>query len=217
MDNRDIRAVIFDFGNVLTEPQEQRFVDTMQRIAGLDGEHFLSAYRSKRHAYDRGTLSSEGYWQGILEQGGRSRAELDRLDGTIVREMTELDIKSWTIIRPAMVEWVRVLKSAGLATAILSNMPGDHAAYIERSFGWLELFDVLLFSYAVKLIKPEAAIYEECLRRLALPPGEALFIDDLTANVDAARALGMHAIEFHGTAGLAVALREFPTLPRPRG
>lgn len=213
MNNRHIRAVIFDFGNVLTLPQQERYVDAMRRLSGLDDERFRSAYRAGRHAYDRGTLDSEAFWRGVLEQGGRSPDELDRLDGALVREMTELDIKSWTVIRPEMVQWVRILKSAGLATGVLSNMPGDHAGYIERSFDWLELFDVLLFSYAVKLIKPEAAIYEECLRRFALPAEETLFIDDLAPNVEGARAVGMHAIEFHDTAGLVAALAEFPALP----
>ena len=111
---------------------------------------------------------------------------------------------------------MRTLRAAGIATGILSNMPEDHAAYIERTFEWLALFDVRLFSYAVRRIKPERAIYEECLRRFALPAGETLFLDDIAENVAGARSVGINAIEFRGLAELAEALAAFPGLPLPQ-
>lgn len=211
-----IRAVIFDFGNVLTMPQDEGFVASMRQLAGLDSGAFRNAYRTGRREYDRGTLDSAAYWRGVLASGGRPSEEVARLDGGLVSSLTELDVKSWTVIRGGMVPWVRDLRAAGFATAILSNMPLDHALYIERSFDWLELFDVRLFSYSVELVKPEAGIYEECLKRLGLQPAETLFLDDVAENIEGARAVGMRGIEFGGLEGLPSALEEFPSLPRPR-
>ncbi len=210
-----IRAVIFDFGNVLTMPQDEARIDEMSRLAGLERERFLSAYRNLRLDYDRGTLDVEAYWKGVLRAGGVTDARVAELNGEFVRSMTESDIASWMVIRPSMVDWARVLKSAGWKTAILSNMPNEHAAYIKRSFPWIEIFDVKVFSYDVGLIKPEAAIYEECVRRLDVMPNESIFVDDVQANVEAARKVGIHGIFFQNPDDLLVELRRFPELPLP--
>jgi HAD superfamily hydrolase (TIGR01509 family) len=48
----------------------------------------------------------------------------------------------------------------------------------------------------VRLIKPDAAIYQHTLRGLGVSASEALFLDDREINIQAARALGIHAIQF---------------------
>jgi len=211
-----IRAVIFDFGSVLTLPQDEARIEEMRRLAGLDSERFAESYRAHRFDYDRGSIDSAAYWKGVLRAGGVSQERIDALNGEFVGEMTELDVQSWTVLRHPMIEWARRLKEADFKTAILSNMPYDHARYIEGEFDWLELFDVKVFSYAVRLAKPEPAIYEECLNRLAVPAGESLFIDDVERNVAAAKAAGINAVLFRNPADLAEHLREFPDLPIPQ-
>lgn len=215
MNTNSIRAVIFDFGNVLTMPQDGAKIDEMSRLSGLERESFLSAYRSLRLDYDRGTLDAASYWKAVLRRGGVSDTRISELNGEFVRNMTETDIASWMVIRPPMVEWARRLKAAGYKTAILSNMPWDHAEFIRRTFEWLDIFDATVFSYDVQLIKPEAAIYEECLARLEVAPCEAIFVDDLQVNVDAARDAGIHGAFFRDPAELAQSLSRFPDLPLP--
>ena len=210
-----IRAVIFDFGNVLTMPQDESRIDEMSRLAGLDRDRFLSAYRSLRLDYDRGTLDVETYWKEVLRTGGVADDRVAELNGEFVQSMTESDIASWMVIRPTMVEWARALKTAGWKTAILSNMPTEHADYIRRSFPWIEYFDVRVFSYDVGLIKPEAAIYEECIRRLEVEASESIFIDDIQVNVEAAKRVGINGVFFHTPKELLVELRRFPGLPLP--
>lgn len=210
-----IRAVIFDFGNVLTMPQDESRIEEMSRLAGLDREQFLSAYRRLRLDYDRGTLDVETYWKEVLRSGGVAEARVAELNGEFVRSMTDSDIASWMVIRPSTVGWAKALKSAGLKTAILSNMPSEHADYIRRSFPWLEDFDVKVFSYDVGLIKPEAAIYEECIRRLGVKPSESIFVDDIQVNVEAAKKVGINGVFFHDPDDVLVELRRFPGLPLP--
>lgn len=197
--------------------QDKGYVEKMRRLSGLKGERFLEAYRARRLDYDSGSLDSAAYWKEVLKSGGVSDDRIAKLNGTFVAEMTELDVRSWTVIRKQMIEWARRVKEAGFKTAILSNMPEDHAIYLKNTFDWLDLFDVKVFSYAMRLVKPQPAIYAECLRRLGVEARAALFIDDLEPNVEAARSTGLHAIHFENTRAFVKAVRAYPELPLPRG
>ena len=66
----------------------------------------------------------------------------------------------------------------------------------------LDAFDLALGSHQLGLRKPDAAIYDEALRRLGVPADAVLFFDDSRANVEAARALGMQAAHVDGPAAV---------------
>ena len=88
------------------------------------------------------------------------------------------------------------LKERGLKTAILSNIGDSVVESIEREFDWIHRFDVLVWSYQLGIAKPDPAIYRHTLDELGTRPEETLFIDDKLENVEAARALGMQAIQY---------------------
>jgi len=85
----------------------------------------------------------------------------------------------------------------------LSNMPAPYARALERRHDFLHWFDGGVFSGDVQLVKPEPAIYALLESRYALVPECTVFIDDLPANVMAARARGWRAIHFENAAQLA--------------
>lgn len=93
----------------------------------------------------------------------------------------------------------------------LSNMSEPFSRMLEQSHEFLQWFDGGIFSGDVQLIKPEAAIYELLQTRFALDPTSIVFIDDMPYNVEAARALGWHAIHFTSAAQLRAALA--PQIP----
>jgi putative hydrolase of the HAD superfamily len=95
-----------------------------------------------------------------------------------------------------MVAWQLKLKQRGLLTAILSNIGADVLASVERTFDWIHHFDVLVWSYQLGIVKPDPEIYRHTLRELGTNPEETLFIDDRRPNVEAARALGIQALEY---------------------
>jgi putative hydrolase of the HAD superfamily len=185
-----LRAVIFDYGMVLTGLPNQAAHDEMLRITGLPFEQFENLYWADRHAYDEGKLTGIAFWQKFLRD-----SKLD-LGPNAVDELNRWDANMWTTQNPAMLAWQLQLKQHGLRTAILSNMGDSVLESIEREFDWLPRFDVLIWSYQLGMAKPEAAIYRHTLEKLGTLPGETLFIDDKAANIDAARALGMMAIQF---------------------
>lgn len=64
----------------------------------------------------------------------------------------------------------------------------------ERVHGFEAITDDIVYSHEVGLAKPDPAAYELTTRRLGVEPAEVLFLDDVEANVDAARAFGWHAV-----------------------
>ena len=185
-----LRAVIFDYGMVLTGTPNEAAHDAMVRITGLPPDRFEALYWTDRHAYDEGKLTGMAFWQKLVRD-----AQLDLSQSTI-EELNEWDARMWTTQNPAMVAWQVRLKQHGLKTAILSNMGDSVLARIEREFAWINGFDVLVWSYQLLMAKPDPQIYLHALAQLGTKPEETLFIDDKRVNVDAAIALGMQAIEF---------------------
>ena len=185
-----LRAVVFDYGMVLTGQPCQEAHDAMVRITGLSVDQFEALYWADRHAYDEGKVTGLAFWQNMARD-----AKLDLTPETI-DELNHWDARMWTTQNPAMLEWQLQLKQHGLLTGILSNMGDTVLANIEREFDWLPRFDVLVWSYQHRMAKPDPAIYHQVLNQLGTLPEETLFLDDRDVNIEAARALGMKAILF---------------------
>ena len=185
-----LRAVVFDYGMVLTEEQDPAAYAALLRLTGLDRDRFEPLYWADRHAYDEGKLTGVAFWQKLVRD-----AEIGETTG-LAEELNVWDARMWTTQNRAMLAWQLELKQHGIKTAILSNMGDNVLANIERTFDWLARFDVLVWSYQLGMAKPEPAIYQHTLRELGVEPGEALFIDDRIVNIEAARALGMRGILF---------------------
>lgn len=185
-----MRAVVFDYGMVLTGTPDVEAHDAMVRITGLPAERFEQLYWVDRHAYDLGELSGITFWEKFSRDAG-----LDLGPGEL-DEINRLDARMWTSQDPAMVAWQQRLKQRGLLTAILSNMGDTVLEKIEREFQWIVDFDVLVWSYQLGIAKPDPAIYRHTLQQLGTAPEETLFLDDKLVNIAAARALGINAIQF---------------------
>jgi len=185
-----LRAIIFDYGMVLTGPQDPESHAALLRITGLPLDRFESLYWADRHAYDEGKLTGLAFWQKLAREAGLA------LSPATIDELNHLDARMWTTQNPAMVAWQQQLRQHGLLTAILSNMGDNVLANLQREFLWIHNFDVLVWSFQHLMAKPDPAIYRLVLEKLNVQPGEALFLDDKLVNIKAAQALGMHAIQF---------------------
>jgi putative hydrolase of the HAD superfamily len=185
-----LRAVVFDYGMVLTgEPDPEAYANLL-RIAGLPQERFEPRYWADRHAYDEGKLTGMAFWRKFMRDAGM------RPNEATVEELNRWDARYWTTENPAMVAWQLRLKQRGLLTAILSNMGDNVLASVEREFDWIHRFDVLVWSFQLGMAKPDPAIYRHTIAKLGVEPEETLFIDDKLPNIEAAQRLGMQAIQF---------------------
>jgi putative hydrolase of the HAD superfamily len=207
-----LKAVIFDYGMVLTDGQNAQEHAELMRLTGLEKEKFEPLYWARRSEYDLGELTGLEFWRDFLDRAGSEP------DEALAAELNQVDARMWTSINPAMLDWQAALKQRGLKTAILSNMGDNVLERMRRIFPWLERFDVLVWSFELNLAKPDAAIYRHTLDRLGVEAEEALFVDDREENTEAAAKLGMRTVLFSTVARLREQLTEAgldAELPKP--
>lgn len=84
-------------------------------------------------------------------------------------------------------------------TAILSNSADGARREEQRRYGFEDLVDVVLYSHELGLAKPDPAVYHATCERLGVEPAQTVFLDDVEANVAAARELGWHAVLHRST------------------
>ena len=180
-----LRAVIFDYGMVLSAPPNPEALARLLRMTGLDASRFNELYWARRPAYDEGRLTGREFWQQLERDAGAAPAP-EQID-----ELTNWDARMWTTENPPMLDWQQRVKARGIKTAILSNMGDSVHDLLVRTHDWIARFDVLVWSFQLGIAKPDPAIYRYTLRELAVEPAEAFFIDDRVANIETARSLGM--------------------------
>ncbi len=190
MEKTKIRALILDYGGVISKPQNSRNLNNILQLLKQDPDDFKEIYQNKRKNYDKGQISGQEYWISILQHYG-----LEQDDSKITRLIQE-DVKGWTEINDLMIQFVKESRGKIHKLAIISNMTRDTLAFMSRHFQWLELFDELIFSCEIGENKPDRRIYEACLSKLEIFPHECLFVDDSVENVNGAMKSGMNVIHF---------------------
>jgi putative hydrolase of the HAD superfamily len=145
------------------------------------------------------------------------RQIVQRLAPRYGQDAAEGAVAAWSAplgrVEPAVRELVReVRRTATAPVCLVSNA----TTRLERDLDALGLraeLDFVINSSRVGARKPDRRIFAAALDAVGVPAAAALFVDDTPALVDAARALGLSAHHFTGTAALAVALQEAGLLP----
>jgi 2-haloacid dehalogenase len=110
------------------------------------------------------------------------------------------------------VEILALLRAAGVPIYALSNWSAETFPSAKRRFDFLHWFHGILLSGEVRLVKPDPAIFQTFFARFAVDPSDAVYIDDLPANVATAQNLGLHAILFRHPAQLRRELEQIGLL-----
>lgn len=207
-ENHPILGVVFDCGGVLTLGQDLGIVAKMADYLGIGPAKLVESYMEGRGEYDRGKLSAMDYWSSVAGRTG-ARFEPSMLPGLI-----ELDMSSWFRHNRETIGLVLNLRAAGMRLFMLSNMNLEGRERLLGGFGeldgrdWISAFEAVLLSCDLGMVKPDAEIFEACAAISGIPPAGLFFVDDIEANVRAARACGFSAHRFADAASLASALRE---------
>jgi putative hydrolase of the HAD superfamily len=182
-----IRAVIFDFGGVLCFHPTDEQIARAAAACGLSATEFLNAFWSNRIPHDAGQVDPKSYWNSVAATAGI------RMDDALLARMMQADIDFWSRYDRRVISWATALRAEGLRIGILSNLPRPLGNHLRADSEFIGHFDQVTFSCELGVIKPQAAIYEDAIRGLGVPPEQALFLDDRQDNVDGARAVGMNA------------------------
>lgn len=178
-----IQAVIFDCFGVLYHGSTAH-LNELTPIENRQELHDL------RLAADRGYVTQNEFIKQAAMLIGQTTDELRQLLATDhVRDQQLLDYLEKFI--------------GSYKIALLSNIGRD---VIHELFSAEELahyFDVVVLSSDVGMVKPYPEIFEYTADQLRLSPGECVMIDDLTVNIDGAKAVGMQGIVYHTRPQLA--------------
>ncbi|USX54314.1 HAD family phosphatase [Lentzea sp. HUAS12] len=189
----EVDALVFDWGGVMTVSVPE-FVGAWMHAEAIDRDVYG---RIMREWLSRDALPDNPVFR--LETGELTVPEFERLLAAELITTTGTAVNGDGLLKrmfggatpdPAMVELVRKARAAGLHTALLSNSWGE--GYPKDLL--LELFDTVVISGRIGLRKPDERIYHHTLERIGVPAGRAVFFDDAPINVEAAQAVGMHAL-----------------------
>jgi putative hydrolase of the HAD superfamily len=180
-----IRAVVLDIGGVLEVVDDEVFPAPAERRLGLAPGTIAGGLAG---------LPGNAVLGEVTEH--QVRAEWQRALGLDDRQVDALldDFWRWYVgtLDRELFDWFAGQRPARL-TAILSNS-GPGARERERFHGFEDVTDDIVYSHEVGLAKPAPAAYELVTERLGVEAGEVLFLDDVEANVVAARAVGWQAV-----------------------
>jgi epoxide hydrolase-like predicted phosphatase len=171
-----IKAVIFDCYGVLTTDLWKEFVATLQPDQ-------VAPARKLNYLYDSADINLETFLEQVQSLTGRDRSDLKWL----VEVSSEKNLE--------LIDYIRHLKT-NYKIAMLSNVGTNWVRDKFLSLDEQKLFDVFIFSYEVKLAKPDPEIFQLLAKELSLEAEECVLIDDGPGNVKAAKRLGMEAIVY---------------------
>jgi putative hydrolase of the HAD superfamily len=219
-----IEAVIFDYGGVFSTPLFRGIGDFEARMGyppgsvlellfgdksyvGVEG----AAHRVERelpdetvthdwHRLEVGELTLEEWFAGVQARSPEVLGtDIDM--GAYLQFMAEMPIGvHWPIVHRA-----RELKRDGTHIALLTNNVAEWGDNWRSTIPVDELFEIVVDSSAVKLRKPNPAIYELTCARIGVVPNASVFLDDNADNVAAARSLGMETVQVGDDPFVAVA------------
>jgi putative hydrolase of the HAD superfamily len=181
-------SVIFDWGGVLMRTEDYTPRHNWDQRLGLPlgtVESIVHGVKAWQQA-QLGKLDLDMYWMEVGTKLGLNANQLvelrqdfyrgDRLDGNLVTLIHRLRKRSFSV-------------------GLLSNNTYELKGELAKA-GLYDLFDAVVISAEIGVMKPAPAAYYAILERLNTAPQEAIFIDDSPVNVAAAQVIGMEAILF---------------------
>ncbi|MDA0566087.1 HAD family phosphatase [Streptomonospora sp. S1-112] len=195
-----VEAIVFDYGEVISQPPSAEDRTTLERLAGGSAEEFWTAYWAERREYDAG-IGGDEYWRRIAARLGAD------WDAAHRHALWAVDVGSWLHVRPESTAVLERLADRGVRLALLSNAPFDISGALRHS-PVLARFEALFFSADLGRCKPEPEVYRHVLDQLGTAPERTAFVDDREENILAAKELGIVAHHYAGTADLESFLTE---------
>jgi epoxide hydrolase-like predicted phosphatase len=199
MEGTVIRAVIFDFGNVIASFDYQGVLRQLSPFSSFSTAELEQQLRQSIPLFQRfetGSIAADAFYREFVELAGLriGKEALIQIFADIFSPI------------PATCDLLPRLKPR-YRLGLLSNTNPWHFHRVIRHTTVFPLFDAVSLSFQVGAMKPDPRIYQDMLHKLDLPAAECVFIDDLQENVTAAHNLGLAAILYTDHHTLLTALK----------
>ncbi len=193
-----IRTVFVDLGGVLVRTEDPAPRTQLAESLGLTRRGIEKAVFENASSLQasKGEISHEEHWRNVINSLRLPASEIPRVRDAFFAG-DRLDEK--------LVDFLRSLRTSH-KTGLISNAWSDLRRWI-TDHHFEDAFDVMIISAETHMFKPEAGIYRLALEKVSAAPQEAVFVDDMLENVEGARSVGMHAIQFTTTEAVMEAIR----------
>jgi putative hydrolase of the HAD superfamily len=186
------RAVLLDIGGVLEITPPTGWIERWARELALGPAEIGRRLADVSRGGSIGTVSEDQYAHAVAERLRLGPADLDRFLADLWEEYLGTANRE-------LIDWFAALRPR-YRTGIVSNSFVGAREREQARYGFPDLTDTIVYSHEVGVSKPDPAIYLEACRRLGVRPEEAVFLDDVEAAVDGARAVGMSGVVFRDNA-----------------
>lgn len=178
------KAVVFDVGRVLVHWNPAVVLASVQAISRVDAPALKALMQAVNHRLGTGEVDGPAFHRHLIEQAGTS-TDWAEFYAAYCRGLCRNE---------EMLAFAREVQRRGHKVGVISNTNAVHVQWLRQEVPEFGAFDAVLFSSEVGLLKPDPAIYHLVLDRLQTSAHQAIFVDDIAANVAAAEALGMAGV-----------------------
>jgi FMN phosphatase YigB (HAD superfamily) len=195
----DADALLFDLGRVVFDIDFSRALACWAGHAGCEANEIAArwAVDESYHHHERGTISDEAFFENLRRSLGVALTDDQFLEG-------------WNAIFAGEMEGIAPLLERAarhLPLYVYSNTNPAHVAYFTKVHAeTLKPFRDLYYSSTIGHRKPDAAGFDHVVRAIGVPASRIVFFDDLAANIESARELGLKAVHVRSSRDVADAL-----------
>ena len=137
--------------------------------------------------FDRGALTEPELIERLQVRIGATRQEVEVILDAVRHSLVE---------KPETLQLIRALQAQGTPLYCLSNMPGSIYTHLRERHNFWGVFSGIVISGQVQMMKPEPEVFKHLLETFNLRAEESVFVDDLPANIESARHVGLHTVWF---------------------
>lgn len=182
--------IVFDLGGVVFNWRPDAIIQSV--FEDIETQNLVRAGIFEHPDWielDRGTIAFDDAVDRGATRTGLPRQDIERLLNEVPPSLTPIK---------ETIELIHTVKKTNNRLYVLSNMHLASIKYLERRHSIWSMFDGIVISSRIRMVKPEVAIFEYLLRTHQLTPAETVFIDDMRENVLAASSVGIQTIQFVG-------------------
>ena len=200
-----IKAIIFDYGNVISSVDNDLFLDRLSRFTDKcpSEMHNLFSHESDLpERYETGLITSDEFFAGAVQLCSLKITK---------KEFRKLLTHRFTPIQTTH-DLIRKLKHHYTLGLLSNTNEWDFEVEIQGSEVF-SLFDTVTVSFKTKAMKPARKIYIDALSKLNREPHECVYIDDIREYADAASEIGINSIHYTSHDSMAQSLRSLNCYP----